>query len=379
MFYVKIPQMRPLFPWGFYLVCTFILLNFASYTRIFSDAGGAYTMQQINELRELLQSPKKIMITTHHKPDADALGSSLGLAGYLKKKGHQVTVITPTDYPSFLNWMSGNDEVLIYSHRTDGQAQAIIKDAEVLFCLDFSALSRINELGGYIREATGTKVLIDHHLEPEPFAQIMFSNTSAAATAELVYEVIRDLGDEELIDTAIGECLYAGIMTDTGSFRHASTTRNVHLIIADLLHKGVDICKIHRNIYDSYSESRLRFLGYVLKDKLTVVREYNTAFIAVTSEELKQYNSQTGDTEGLVNFALSIEGVRFAALFIDRTEAVKISFRSVGDISVNEFARSHFSGGGHKNASGGISYLTLAETVEKFKSLLPHYAEQLAK
>ncbi|KAA3436121.1 DHH family phosphoesterase [Rufibacter hautae] len=334
-------------------------------------------MQQINALKELLESPKKIMITTHHKPDADALGSSLGLAGYLKKKGHQVQVITPSDYPSFLNWMSGNEDVLVYSPKTDAQAQAIIKEAEAIFCLDFSALSRINELGNYIQQATGTKVLIDHHLQPEDFADIMFSDTNAAATAEIVYEVIREMGDEALVDVAIGECLYAGIMTDTGSFRHSSTTRNVHMIIADLLHNGIDICKVHRNIYDSYSESRLRFLGYVLKDKLTVVREFNTAFIAVTAEELKQYNSQTGDTEGLVNFALSIEGVRFAALFIERQEAVKISFRSVGDISVNEFARAHFNGGGHKNAAGGISPLPLNETVQKFVSLLPQYAEQL--
>ncbi|AKQ44470.1 exopolyphosphatase [Rufibacter radiotolerans] len=334
-------------------------------------------MQQINALKELLQTPKKIMITTHHKPDADALGSSLGLAGYLLKKGHHVQVITPSDYPSFLNWMSGNDRVLIYSPSTDALAQQIIQDAEVIFCLDFNHLGRINELGKYIEAAKGVKVLIDHHLQPDHFADIMFSNTSAAATAELVFEVIRDLGDEALIDVNIGECLYAGIVTDTGSFRHASTTRNVHMIIADLLQTGIDICKVHRNIYDSYSETRLRFLGYVLKDKLTVVREYNTAFIAVTSDELKQYNSQTGDTEGLVNFALSIEGVRFAALFIDRPEAVKISFRSVGDISVNEFARAHFSGGGHKNAAGGISYQPLNETVNHFVSLLPLYAEQL--
>ncbi|GAB2529193.1 DHH family phosphoesterase [Rufibacter soli] len=334
-------------------------------------------MQQINALKELLQTPKKIMITTHHKPDADALGSSLGLAGYLLKKGHQVQVITPSDYPSFLNWMSGNDRVLIYSPSTDALAQQIIQDAEVIFCLDFNHLGRINELGKYIEAAKGVKVLIDHHLQPDHFADIMFSETTAAATAELVFEVIRNLGDEALIDVNIGECLYAGIVTDTGSFRHASTTRNVHMIIADLLQTGIDICKVHRNIYDSYSETRLRFLGYVLKDKLTVVREYNTAFIAVTSEELKQYNSQTGDTEGLVNFALSIEGVRFAALFIDRPEAVKISFRSVGDISVNEFARAHFSGGGHKNAAGGISYVPLNETVNHFVSLLPLYAEQL--
>ncbi|WP_192823156.1 bifunctional oligoribonuclease/PAP phosphatase NrnA [Rufibacter sp. LB8] len=336
-------------------------------------------MQQINALKELLATPKKIMITTHHKPDADALGSSLGLAGYLKKKGHQVQVITPSDYPSFLNWMSGNEDVLVYGPKTDAKARQITQEADVIFCLDFNHLGRINELGEYVRVAPATKVLIDHHLQPDTFADIMFSDITAAATCEIVFDVIRLMGEEHLIDVPMGECLYAGIVTDTGSFRHASTTRNVHLIIADLLQTGIDICKIHRNIYDSYSEKRLRFLGYVLKDKLQVVREYNTAYIAVTAQELKDYDSQTGDTEGLVNFALSIEGVRFAALFIDRTEAVKISFRSVGDISVNEFARNHFEGGGHKNAAGGISYLPLVDTVEKFVDLLPLYAPQLTK
>ena len=334
-------------------------------------------MHNIAALTELLQHPKQILITTHHKPDADALGSSLGLAGYLKKKGHQVTVITPSDYPGFLNWMEGNEDVLIYSAGNDALVQKIIQQVDVIFCLDFSALCRINEMGEYIRQAPATKVLIDHHLEPEDFADITFSDTTAAATAELVFEVIRDMGDQHLIDVKIGECLYAGIMTDTGSFRHPSTSRKVHLIIAELLHIGVNTSNIHRLIYDSHTESRLRFLGYVLKDKLTVLREYKTAFIAISAQELKDYDSKTGDTEGLVNFALSIEGVVFAALLIDRSEAVKMSFRSVGDFSVNDFARKHFSGGGHRNAAGGISHLSLEETTQKLVGLLPLYQNEL--
>ena len=337
-------------------------------------------MQQITALKELLQEPKEILITTHHKPDADALGSSLGLAGYLKKKGHAVTVITPSDYPSFLNWMNGNNDVIAYDPNiNDELVRKIINQVEVIFCLDFSSLSRINELGPYVRDAKGTKVLIDHHLEPEDFAQIVISNTGAAATAELVFEVIRDMGDQDLIDVHIGECLYAGIMTDTGSFRHPSTSRNVHLIIAELLHIGVNTSNIHRLIYDSHTEMRLRFLGYVLKDKLTVLREFRTAYIAITADELKQYDSKTGDTEGLVNFALSIEGVVFAALIIDRGNAVKMSFRSVGDFSVNDFARKHFQGGGHRNAAGGISYEPLQTTITKFLEVLPQYKDQLTE
>lgn len=334
-------------------------------------------MHNIVALAELLENPKQILITTHHKPDADALGSSLGLAGYLKKKGHQVTVVTPSDYPDFLNWMAGNEDVIIYSAANDGLVQKLISQADVIFCLDFSTLGRINEMGEYIRQAPAKKVLIDHHLEPENFADIVFSDTSAAATAELIFEVIRDLGDQPLIDVSIGECLYAGIMTDTGSFRHPSTSRNVHLIIAELLHIGVNTSKIHRLIYDSHTESRLRFLGYVLKDKLTVLREFKTAYIAISAAELKEYDSKTGDTEGLVNFALSMEGVVFAAVLIDRGSAVKISFRSVGEFSVNDFARKNFDGGGHRNAAGGISYLPLDETVRKFISLLPEYQDQL--
>ncbi|MBC6606822.1 DHH family phosphoesterase [Hymenobacter sp. BT188] len=335
-------------------------------------------MSTISALKELLAQPRQIFITTHHKPDADALGSSLGLAGYLRKKGHHVTVVTPSDYPDFLAWMPGNEDVIVYdARRNDAQVREIIGTAEVIFCLDFSCLGRINELGTYIRNAPGIKVLIDHHLEPENFADLDFSNPKAAATAELVFEVIRDLGDQDMIDVGIGESLYAGIMTDTGSFRHPSTSRNVHLIIAELLDAGIDLSSVHRRIYDSHSEMRLRFLGFVLKDKLVVLPEYNTAYIAITQDELRQYQSKTGDTEGLVNFALSIEGVVFAAVLIDRGQAVKISFRSVGGFSVNEFARQHFQGGGHLNASGGISYESLDDTVQRFLSLLPQYQTKL--
>ncbi|RTQ44974.1 bifunctional oligoribonuclease/PAP phosphatase NrnA [Hymenobacter gummosus] len=335
-------------------------------------------MHDVTALKALLQEPRRIFITTHHKPDADALGSSLGLAGYLRKKGHQVTVVTPSDYPDFLSWMPGNEDVVVFEPgRNDRRIQDILDQCDVLFCLDFSALGRINELGEYVRRARATKVLIDHHEQPEPFADLAFSFPSAAATAELVFEIIRDLGDQALITPEIGECLYAGIMTDTGSFRHPSTSRNVHMIIAELLDAGINLSAVHRRIYDSHSEERLRFLGFVLKDKLRVLREYNTAYIAITADELRQYHSKTGDTEGLVNFALSIEGIVFAAILIDRVNAVKISFRSVGEFSVSEFSRRHFNGGGHHNAAGGISYEPLDAAVQRFLDLLPEYQTQL--
>ena len=332
----------------------------------------------VSELQTLLAQPRQIFITTHHKPDADALGSSLAWAAYLKKKGHSVTVVTPSDYPAFLNWMQGNDEVVIYDPRqNDRQVRDLINRAELIFCLDFNCLGRISELGEYVRQAPGTKVLIDHHQRPESFADVSFSDPKAAATAELIFEIIRALGDQELIDQGMGEALYAGIMTDTGSFRHPSTSRNVHLIIAELLNTGIDLSAVHRRIYDSHSEIRLRFLGYILKDKLVVCREFNTAYIAVTQQELRDYDSKTGDTEGLVNYALSIEGIVLAAIFVDRGPAVKISFRSTGDFSVSDFSRSHFNGGGHHNAAGGISYEPLEPTVQRFLGLLPQYQAQL--
>ena len=332
----------------------------------------------ISALQALLAQPKQVVITTHHKPDADALGSSLAWANYLKQKGHHVTVVTPSDYPAFLNWMEGNDEVVVYEKRqNDRQVRDLIARAEVICCLDFSCLGRINELGEYIRQAGATKVLIDHHQQPEDFADIVFSVPTAAATAELIFEIIRDLGDQDLITKGLGEALYAGIMTDTGSFRHPSTSRNVHLIIAELLKVQIDLSSVHRRIYDSHSEIRLRFLGFILKDKLVVNREFNTAYIAITQEELRQYQSKTGDTEGLVNYALSIEGIVFAAVFIDRGVAVKISFRSVGSFSVSDFSRKYFDGGGHHNASGGISYEPLDATVKRFLGILPEYKEQL--
>lgn len=334
-------------------------------------------MQNLEAFSKLLGSPKNIVITTHHKPDADALGSSLGLGGILKKKGHSVHVITPTDYPAFLNWMKGNDEVIIYEANNQAVSKELVNKADVIFCLDFNTLSRINELGELVRASSAVKVLIDHHLEPEHFYDFHYWNTAAAATCELVYELLVKMGLEELIDKDLAECLYAGIMTDTGGFRHNNTTANVHNITAKLISHGADNALVAKLVYDTNSLDRLRFMGYALSEKLTVLPEYRTAFFAITSEELKRFNSKTGDTEGLVNYALSLEGIVLAAVIIDRTEAVKMSFRSIGHFSVNDFARAHFEGGGHRNAAGGKSDESLEKTVEKFLSLLPAYQADL--
>jgi bifunctional oligoribonuclease and PAP phosphatase NrnA len=339
---------------------------------------GEVYMQNFEALKAIINSsPKKVVITTHTKPDADALGSSLGLAGFLKKKGHEVQVITPTDYPEFLHWMHGHSEVLIFNEGNQEESARLVAEADLIFCLDFSALHRINELGELVRQAGGQKILIDHHLEPEHFADFEFWSIKAAATAELVFELIDMFGDKNYIDQPIAEALYAGVMTDTGSFKHPNTTQHVHQIVAELIGLGADTAKVGKLVYDNNSLNRLKFLGYCLSEKLEVRQEAKTAFFALNSRDLSRFNSRTGDTEGLVNYALSLKGVVMAAMIAEREDGIKISFRSVGDFAVNEFAKNHFEGGGHKNAAGGISRLSFEQTVEKFEKLLDEYKPQL--
>jgi len=336
-------------------------------------------MQQLESFRELISTPKNIVITTHFKPDADALGSSLGLAGYLKKKGHTVTVITPSDYPKFIEWMAGNEGVINYEdYKLRGKTNRLIANADIIFCLDFSVLARIEAMADPVRQSKAVKVMIDHHTFPEDFAQFTYHDTKAAATAQLIFQLIELLGDKALLDTPICECLYAGIMTDTGSFRHPSTTPAVHRIAADIMELGVNTNLIHRRIYDSSTAERMKFLGYVLSEKLVVLPEYRVAYFTVTEEELKKYNSQTGDTEGIVNYGLQIEGIVMSIIIVDRPEAVKMSFRSVEEFAVNQMASKHFNGGGHKNASGGkTTGIGLQATIDKLLSILPEYQEAL--
>ena len=335
-------------------------------------------MEALASFKKELSSPKKIFITTHVKPDADALGSSLGLANYLLKKGHDVTVVTPTDYPSFLNWMKGNDSVLDFS-RNEHQplATRALDEADLIFCLDFSVLNRVNELGEMIRNSDAFVVNIDHHQDPEDFADFRYWSTGAAATCELVFELIEILGDKALIDKDIAECLYAGIMTDTGGFRHPNTTKNVHLVVAELIEIGANASQIANWIYDSNSINRLKFIGFAISRRLTIREDLQTAYFAISKKDLKKYQSRTGDTEGLVNYALSLDGIKIAALFSEREDGIKISFRSSVDVAINKFAASYFNGGGHKNAAGGKSELNLKETVERFESLVEEHKSEL--
>lgn len=320
---------------------------------------------------------RKVVIVTHHKPDADALGSSLGLSGYLKKKGHSVTVVTPSDYPEFLHWMPGHPEVLALEKRNELVVSEKINKAEIIFCLDFSALNRIESLTEVVRNAPGKKVLIDHHLQPEDFAEFVKWDVQSASTAGLIFNLICELGDEQLIDANIADCLYAGLMTDTGGFRHSNTRYEEFQVAAALVRLGANPTKVSKLIYDTNTLERLRLMGFVLSEKLKVLPEYKTAYMTLSAEELKRFGSQTGDTEGFVNYGLSIKGIKLSVMIHERKDSVKLSLRSLGNFSVNEMARTHFEGGGHRNASGGSSPLTLDQTVEKFLSILPEYKNQL--
>jgi len=334
-------------------------------------------MLSLTDLKEKLADRQKIIITTHYKPDGDAMGSSLALYHWLILHGHQVKLIVPSDYPSFLFWMPGQDEVIIYTSHKE-TADQFIKEADIIFCLDFNHLSRINEMGQAVRESKAYKVMIDHHLAPEGFDDVRHWDPKAAATAQLVYDfIVNQMNDRAGISADIATSLYTGIMTDTGSFRFSSTTAEVHLIVADLITLGAQNWKIHEHIFNSSTESRLKFLGFCLLNRLEVIPEYNTAIFAIEARDLKQFNITTGDTEGLVNYALSVSGIRLAALIIDRSERVKLSLRSIGDIPCNEICTRYFDGGGHKNASGGHSQGTLQDVVQKFKSILPEYKNLL--
>lgn len=334
-------------------------------------------MLELDSLKELLAQPRRIVITTHHKPDGDAMGSSLGLYNYLIQKGHHVQVITPSDYPVFLQWMPNNTEVLIYPQQAE-QSNRYIAEAELIFCLDFNALNRIHEMGVPIQGSSAKKVMIDHHLEPQDFDDYRYWSINACSTAQLVYEfIVNVMVEPELINKDVATCLYTGIMTDSGSFRFPTTTPSVHIIVADLISRGAENWKIHQLVYDNFSESRLRFLGYCLLNKLVVLPEYKAAYFSVSAEELKRFSITTGDSEGLVNYALTINGTRLAALIIERPDTVKLSLRSTGDFPANEICKKYFKGGGHRNAAGGQSDLSLDDTVLKLKEILIEYKSLL--
>lgn len=335
-------------------------------------------MQSIYHISPLLEQPRKVVITTHQKPDADAMGSSLGLFHFLRQFGHEVTVISPTNWANFLNWMPSCKQVLDYESQTS-KADAAIDAAEWIFCLDFNTLSRTRRMEERLKMAKAERILIDHHQEPqvEVFAYGI-SDTGKSSTCEMVYDFIIESGYADKINDEIAQCLYAGVMTDTGSFRFPSTTASVHRMVAGLKETGLKHSIIHENLFDNFSENRFRFIGNTLLNRMEVFYEYNTALIVIPQADLIRYDIKTGDTEGLVNFPLSIKGIRLAVIIIDRGEERKSSFRSKGNFDVNTFARQYFNGGGHFNAAGGFNKEPLEEVVAKFKAAMKENKDLLS-
>ncbi|WP_420572578.1 DHH family phosphoesterase [Kordia sp.] len=332
----------------------------------------------IQGIKTVLQTPKNIVIIPHRNPDGDAIGSTLALWHYLKKGQHNATIIAPNDYPEFLKWMPGENEIVKFDYEKD-RAKEILNDANVIFTLDFNDLSRIGDMATTVSDCKATFIMIDHHQQPSDYAKFMYSDTSMSSTCEMVYNFISYLGDEALINAEMATCMYTGIMTDTGSFRFKATTSTTHRIIANLMDKGAENASIHNEIYDTNRLSRLQLLGCALKN-LVVLEAYSTVYITISKDELVRYDFKKGDTEGFVNYGLSLKGIKFAAIFIENLQEpyVKMSLRSKGDFSVNEFARAHFNGGGHTNAAGGRSDDSMEKTIEKFIKILPAYKEELS-
>lgn len=332
-------------------------------------------MERIEALKSLLSSPKDIVIVSHRNPDGDAVGSSLGLFHFLNHFGHVVHIVFPSEYPDFLSWMPSVDHIISYDEQQD-QAKTVIAGASLIFCLDFNGLDRIDKVGEFIMDNPAPKVLIDHHLDPEPFADFVLSDTKASSTAELVYDFIHLLNWESFLDQNVGSCIYTGIITDTGSFKFG-TSAKLFRVVADLVERGIQDQALQDLIANNLSEKHLRLLGYCLFHRMEILEEFRTGIITLAKEDYAMFDIQRGDTEGIVNYLLRMPKIVLAVFITEQPTVVKLSLRSKGDFSVQEIAVQHFKGGGHRNASGGASFIGLRPTVRKFKELLPMYKEKL--
>jgi len=326
--------------------------------------------EDILAIKELLATPKKIVIIPHRSPDGDAMGSTLALYHFLLKENHQAVVIAPNDFPNFLAWLPSSETVLIFENDKENCIK-IIQEAEIVFTLDFNALHRTGEMEHVLNKVTAPMIMIDHHQKPDSYATYTYSDTVFGSTCEMVYNFISYLGKKEAIDKTIATCIYTGITTDSGSFRFPSTTSTTHRIVADLIDLGIENSNIHNQLFDNNSYNRLQLLGRALQN-MKVFPELKTSYISLSQKELDEFHYEKGDTEGIVNYGLTIKGIEFAAIFIEHRDEniIKISFRSQGDFDVNQFARDHFNGGGHINAAGGKSYESLKKTIEKFEKII---------
>lgn len=332
--------------------------------------------EELAKIRGWLETSRKVAVLTHTNPDGDAIGSSLALALALVKKGIDARVVIPDGLPDFLRWLPGIERSTTYVYKKEKAAE-IIGEADLIFCLDFNDPKRLGGMEPLLFQSCAPKILIDHHQDLVCFADICISETWRGSVGEMIYLFLKETFHEDLLDQDIATCLYVAIMTDTGNFNYASSYPEIFHIVGELMKYNLEKDRIYANVYDAFSEDRLRLQGYCMQEKMVVLKEFRTAYISLSQEELKRFNHRKGDTEGFVNIPFSVKGIRFTALFVEKPDRIKVSFRSRGDFPVNRVASDHFQGGGHTNAAGGDSFLTLEETLRHFESLLPHYAKLL--
>ena len=335
--------------------------------------------RKIENLKQLLVECSDCVVLTHSRPDGDAMGSSLALSLFLRAYGKKATVVVPNDYPPFLAWLPSISDVVVYDKNV-ATAEEVLKKADLFFCLDFNSLSRIDEVGKVVAELPAKRVLIDHHLAPDNVFDVSISHPDACSTAELVFKVLWQMGEADRIDASIAECIYTGIMTDTGNFAYASGRKEVYHIVAELISKGIDKDLIYRRVFYNYSFSRMRLLGFMMYEKLRYFPEKNAALITLTYDEFKHFHAAKGDTEGIVNMPLQIKGARFSCFLREEMPGkVNVSLRSVDDFPCNKVAERFFSGGGHKNASGGEVRGTMDEAVQLFEKALVEFSGELTE
>lgn len=334
----------------------------------------------IDHFTKWFERAEKIVIVSHVSPDGDAIGSSLGLWHFLCSQDKTANVIVPNAFPDFLKWMPGSKDILLYDKYKEF-ADQLLAEADVICCLDFNAIHRIDAMGDAVLASPARKILIDHHLDPEPFCQIIISHPEISSTSELVFRLICRMGYFNEITKEGAECIYTGMMTDTGGFTYNSNNREIYFIISELIAKGIDKDAIYRKVFNTYSESRLRLMGFILYEKMVVYPEFCSALITLTNAEQQRFNYVKGDSEGFVNIPLSVKNIRFSAFLREDRDAgmIKISLRSVGDFPCNKIASEYFNGGGHLNASGGEFYGSMSEAVDLFKRALVKYQDELIK
>lgn len=327
-------------------------------------------------LKEWITGSNRVAVLTHTNPDGDAIGSSLALALALSRHGIDAQVIIPDGLPDFLRWLPGIERSTTFAYKKE-KAVEIIEGADLIFCLDFNDPKRIGPVEEYLSKAKASKVLIDHHQDPKHFADIEITETWRGSVGEMIYLILKDLFDVDVMDKEIATCLYVAIMTDTGNFSYASSYPEIFHVVGELMKYDLDKDMIYSSVYDAFSEDRLRLQGYCMQEKMVILPHLHTAYISLSEEELNRFNHRKGDTEGFVNIPFAIKGVRFTALFVEKKDRIKVSFRSRGNFPVNLLASDYYHGGGHINAAGGDSFDSLEATLSKFESLLPEYSKWL--